>query len=675
MADIDKLLKYIKKGNIAEELDDDKQASITRRVINGCRVDFDSMGDWFERNHAAMDMINSITDNDLTLDIGEAAKPACKVIYPLIPHAVTQLASRQIPHINRDDTACEFAVKGRDPQKKKEQRATDVAEFMNFQLLEESDTWEMDSHKILHMTAAWGTVHREVYYDHIKNELISETIDPNNFIINNNLTSLSKARRITIKYQLSLNEIQERINIKEFQDIDIDSLTAHCDNIELEDVPKEDRLYEIKKQYCYLDLDEDGYAEPYIVFIHEMSDQLLAIYPNFIIDDIKVGPKGQIMAIRPNTQIVDFHCIPDPGGKYLSHGLNHRLYHLAKAITTLLRQLIDSGTLANFQGGFVTKAFKTKEKELRFKYGVFQELDVPSDIEGGIQNHIMQLPFKEPSQVAFSLMQFLVETSKDYAFTTDVLVGDTQAQNTPATTAMSQIEQATKAFAPLLKSMFISLKKEFKIRFDLNSKFLPQSKYAQFFDDPTKDVKEDFKEGDFDIVPVADPTMCSEAHKYARDQIIQQILLQNAPYLDNSMLCKELFTDLHLPVEAVKDMSQVPQQPNPIIVKANLDHDAAMQKNQVEVQKDQHRTMLEQQKIDLEKSKVSGHLYETGAKVQKLQADAMKDVAQTHLNVAQAHVDANNQNVQNAIAAHTSITGANIESAKVRAMANKPRNA
>lgn len=657
MKPIEKLLKFLHVKNIADELTDEECSSIADDVILGFNIDEDSRTSWLETNKEAMEIIKHC-ENDQGVTRDFPFSDSSKVIYPLLAPAVIQMAARMSTHIVNNDQVCGFAVLGtdqpemvQDPQSGqqiptgkgiKEAKAERLTKYASYIFLKKSKTWLKDTHKLMSIVASWGTGFRQVTYDPILKTTVHELIAPEDVIINHNVSSLEKAKRITIRHFLTKNDIIELIRAGKFKDIDVKCLDTAQENLEKGGDSREiNPAIEFLCQTLYLDLDKDDYAEPYKAYVRKDTSELYGLYPAFKLKDID-HKDGVILRINPRIDIVDYHLMDDPEGKFYSIGLNYLLLHPNKTLTTICRQLLDSATLANTQGGFITKAFKTNKRKIEFKMGEFQVLDVDPSINP--QQHIIPLPFKEPSQVMFALFQALVQSSKEIGFITDVLTGDVESQNTPATTMLAMVEQGTRAFKPVIQKLYISEKNEFTLWFDLNAEYMDGSlvpgQYAQFQGKSIEIFKSDFDSQSLDICPVADPTMCSEAHKYAQLKLLTDIM--NTPLagtLDAKQVAKTLlegagFTNVDQLVQ-----QQQQQGPDPKMLKLQLDS----QKQDHKAQMDAVNIQLKQQKLENDKLKVqieAGSLQikasESQAKQKMMNAAASRDQSNSELAAQQA---------------------------------------
>ncbi len=592
---VEKLLKFVQSDNIAKDLDDDKLHEICENAAHGFDIDEESCTDWIDMNKEALKMIKAEAKSEYTQSYARS-----KVIYPLLASATIQLASRLIPHLVKNNKVAECAVLGPDPDGVKASKAAMISDFFSYDLLVDSDSWLKESHKLIQMVCAWGTGYRKLYFDDGQDKVLSCVLSPEDVIINSNTSCIEKSRRITIRNYMTKNEITEQIRSDRFSDVDIDKFKPGIDD-EQSDITDTNPVYEILEQFCYLDLDEDGYEEPYIVYFHKDSETVLGIYAGYEAEDIHVNAKGKIKKIIPRPYVIDYHCIDDPAGKYHSMGLNHLLFHQNKSISSILRQLIDSGTLANQQGGFTTKAFKTKKREIKQELGKFTQLEINPGID--IRSQIMPLPFKEPSQVLFSLLGLLIDAGKETGFVTQALTGDSEGQNVPATTMLAIVEQGTRAFKPMVQKLFHSLKKEFKMMFHLYGKFSSFERFIKYQDVDIQVSQDIFNESELDIMPVADPTQSSEAHVYMKVQALQQMLQTPlANVLNMPEMAKRILQGLQ--IDKPEDLIMPPQQPapDPKMEAIKMKHDIDTQKLQLDQVKEQRESIKLQ--VEMLKTKI-----------------------------------------------------------------------
>lgn len=634
---VEKLLKFVQADNIAKLLDEDRLKEICSDASHGFDIDEASCQEWIDMNKEALKMIKAEVKQEHTQNYAHS-----KVIYPLLASATIQLASRLIPHLVRNDRVAECAVLGPDPDGVKAAKAEMVSKFFSYDLLIDSKSWLKESHKLIQMLCAWGTAYRKLYYDAGQDKVLSEVLSPEDVIINSNTSSIEKSRRITIRNFMTKNEIVEQERADKFLPVDIEKLKVGAlgDEQDRQDVQDTNPVYEILEQFCYIDLDEDGYEEPYVVYFHKDSEQVLGIYAGYDSEDIYVNPKGKIKKIVPRPYIVDYHCIDDPAGSYHSMGLNHLLFHQNKSITSILRQLIDSGTLANQQGGFVTKAFKTKKREVKQELGKFTQLEIPPNVD--IRSQIMPLPFKEPSSVLFSLLGLLIEAGKETGFVTQALTGDAEGQNVPATTMLAIIEQGTRAFKPMIQKLFHSQKNDLEMRFYLYGKYSNHERFIKYNDVDIQIGQDVFNNSELDIMPVADPTHSSEAHRYIKLQFLQQLMqtpMMNV--LNPQALAARIFKDMQ--IERPEELIMPPQEPapDPKMIELQLKQKIAEGKLEMDKLKEQREGMklhIEMLQTQIKEKEFEVKLQESDEKQRTMVARANKDQQEANVKERMATV-------------------------------------
>ena len=656
---VEQLLKFVQSDNIAKLLEKDQLHTIATDASHGYDIDEDSCHDWIEMNKEALKMIKAETNHQHTQNYAHS-----KVIYPLLASATIQLASRLIPHLVRNNRVAECAVLGPDPDGSKAAKAEKVSSFFSYDLLIDSDSWLKESHKLLTMVSAWGTGYRKLHFDVGQDKVLSAVMSPEDVIINTNTVSIDKARRITLRNFMTKNEITEYIRSDRFLDIDVEDLSAgpsgNCeDSRDLQDT---NPVYEVLEQFCYIDLDDDGYEEPYIVYFHKDSNKVLGIYAGYGSEDIHVNEKGEVKKIVPRPYIIDYHCIDDPAGKYHSMGLNHLLFHQNKSITSILRQLIDSGTLANQQGGFTTKAFKTKKREIKQELGKFTQLEIPPNVD--IRSQIMPLPFKEPSQVLFSLLGLLIDAGKETGFVTQALMGDSEGQNVPATTMLAIVEQGSRAFKPMVQKLFHSLKKEFKMMFYLYGTFSSLNRFIKYNDLDIQISQDIFNSAELDIMPVADPTQSSEAHVYMKIQALQQMLQTPlANVLNIPALAMRILKGLQIdsPEELIAPPQPAP--PDPKMMELELKKQVATAK----IELDQIREQREGMKLHID-------MLNTQIKEKELQIVAQESDEKQRMMIARSNKDQQEANVKERLAT-VAEDKVKLEDRRINIMATQSRKA
>lgn len=672
-----KILQFLEYQDICPLLDEERLLEIVQDCQKGYETDKISRSNWERTMESALNFSKQ--------NVKSKSFPwegASNVIYPMTTLAVTTFASRISSEIIQNDRLVTVAFNGEDPEGLKSQKALRVSEHMSYQLLKESETFENDLDKLFHTLALVGVCYMKTYYDPITELPCCDFCSPKDIIVNHHVSSLKNAERITHRFYCSKNAIIEKVRSGYYsKDLDIDLLkpvSSYTDRITTDpddnngfDLEDKSSVYEMLEQHCYIDLDDDGYAEPYIVVFSRESSQVAAIYPRFGIDSVKFNDKGQIKKIVPDLYFTDFHFLPSPDGGFHSLGYGNLLYPLNKAVNTLINQLIDAGTLANSQSGLIGRQMKIKGGNIKTQMGEYVPVDAGTT--GRIQDNVFPFPFKEPSAVLFQLLGLLIESCKEIASINDIMTGKAPPQNSPASTIFELSSNGLKLYSNIGKRVNRALKNLYGLLYKLNGRYLPQEKYQLYWDNPQYSV-EDYKDDKLDIIPVADPNMSADMQRLANSQAIS-VLAQNPMVLQSiniPALVTEFLDALRIPKNKIQQIikpADAPAPPDPNMMKIQ----AQMQKDQAQMQIEQMKLQLDGSRNENEKLKLYIKSKEADAKVKKMEADATSkiidsglekqfrdrelDIQERSLNVQEKkiHADVHKEHIK----AHTKVTNAN----------------
>jgi len=618
------LLDNIDSVNIAEKLDDNTIGKIARRVVTGYNIDEVSRIEWRQKAEAGIKVAKQIAETKSYPWDG-----AANVKFPMIATAAIQFAARSYPNIVKGPDIVKAMVVGKDLDGQKAARAKRVSRHMSYQLLEGMPEWDEDTDKLLHGLPVFGTYFRKSFFDTLLQSTRSPSINPLNLVVNQGVKSLDTCRRISEKVMLYRNDVIERERAGVFLDKGAEYMQTHED----EDA---DELF--LEQHCWLDLDEDGYEEPYIVMVHESTQTLVRITARYDHDSVELTEKNKIKRISPVQYYTKYDFIPDPEGMFYSLGFAHLLGPINESINTLINQLLDAGSMSNLQGGFLGKGVRFQGGAMRFKPGEWK----PVEVTGGIlRDNIFPLPVKDPSAVLFQLLGLLNDTGMKLASVSDTMAGETPSQNTPATTTLAVIEQGLKVFTAIYKRVFRSLKSEFKKIYRLNSLYLEEAEYFRIQDEENIIGSKDYALDDLDIVPVADPNLSTEAQRMARAQALYGTIEVNPVPEGRLALLTEFYESLgvdavekYLPPEALKKLF-APQEPPP---------DPQLIEMQLKAVKQQHDFGMESALNDAMVQKVVAEIAQLKANTEKLLAEAAAIPVATQLGVlkdavAQLHAE------------------------------------
>jgi len=622
-----KLEKIIDSTNVAESLKEDKLQKIGDDAVSGYESDLLSRKPWEE------DLKNW---TDLALQIA-AAKTfpwpnAANIKFPLLATAAMQFAARAYPTLvpsNGQVVKCK--VVGYDQDGSKSMRADRISKHMSYQVLEQMDDWEEDMDKLLITLPIAGTCFKKTYWDAAKQKNCSKLVLPKTLVVNYFCRNMNDAERVTEVLFLTKRRITERKNQGVYLDVDLGDPTSNGDDpttsvnkaFQLDVIDDDTTPYTILEQHTYLDLDEDGYAEPYIVTVDLNTHKVLRIVPRFTQDDVIVNANNKVVSIEAIQYYTKYSFIPNPDGGFYDIGFGRLLGPINNSANTIINQLVDAGSLSNLQAGFIGKGLRIKMGESRFQPGEWKAVNAVGD---DLKKQIFPLPVREPSQVLFNLLDLLLKSGKELASVAEIFVGKMPGQNTPATTTMATIEQGMKVFTAVYKRVYRSLTSEFRKIYRLNRQYMNPDEVVSVLDVPAQQA--DYQGPEDDIIPGADPTAVSSQEKQAKVQALMQILQLGT--LD-PMAVTQLYLEAHEIPESQKYLKQPsPPPPDPkmeaIKAKAQLDQ----QKAQMDMQVAEHKLQIEQSSKEQE-------LQMKAAQVQQeLKAKQMEAILKGHLSQAEA---------------------------------------
>ena len=511
--------------NLCTLLEEDDIKNIGQYVWECYDRDLQSRVGWFKRMEAAM---------DLALQLQESRsfpwQGASNVKFPLVTIAALQFHSRAYPTIvnGRKVVTCEVTCP--DPTGALTERAKRVENHMSYQLLTQDETWEAEEDRALINVPIVGVAWKKTYFNPSKGHPTSQLVLARDLVVDYYAKSINDAATKTHIIPLYRNEIYERVR-----------RGTYCNVLETEwfrgpapvsrgpDRDREDRRAGIRppesnhntpftclEQHCWLDLDDDGYAEPYIVTIEEESQHVLRIVARWDRwEDIEFNSKGEVIRISADEYFTKIPFIPNPDGSIMDLGFGVLLGPLNESTNSLINQLIDSGTMANTAGGFLGRGAKIRGGVYEFSPFSWNRVDSTGD---DLRKNIYPLPVREPSNVLFSLLTFLVDYTNRVSGSTDMLVGENPGQNTPAETSRTMVQQGQKVYSAIFKRIWRGLKEEFHKIYTLNAIHMPIS--SQYGGDGGTILREDYSAGGASVIPVADPTIVSEAERLQQAQMV-----------------------------------------------------------------------------------------------------------------------------------------------------------
>jgi len=622
-----KLEEAIDSINIAEDLDKEELLKIGNAVAEGFDNDLASRKPWEK----------DLEDwTKLALQISDVKtfpwQGAANIKYPLLATAAMQFAARAYPTlVPSDGKVVKCKVVGSDPTGEKAARAKRISTHMSYQVLEEMPDWEEDMDKLLIALPIAGTCFKKTYWDAGKQRNCSKLVLPKYLVVNYNTRSLEEAERITEVVTLTRRNIKERQNQGIYLDVelpdpdgsDVISNTGVNKAFQRETTEDSTTPYTVLEQHTYLDLDEDGYSEPYIVTIEEQSKKVLRIVARYTAEDVIISAENsKVISINPTQYYTKYGFIPNPDGGFYDIGFGRLLGPINNSANTIINQLVDAGSLSNLQAGFIGKGLRIKMGQANFQPGEWKAVNAVGD---DLKKQIFPLPVREPSQVLFNLLDLLLKSGKELASVAEIFVGKMPGQNTPATTTMATIEQGMKVFTAVYKRVYRSLAKEFRKLYKLNKTYMNPEEYIDVLDEPVP--QSDYLGNENDVIPGADPTAVSSQEKQAKVQALMQLLQLGTI---DPMAVTKLYLEAHEIANAETYMKQ-PQQPQPdpkmqeMQMKAQLEQQKAQMGMQVAGAKLQMEGAAQEQKLVMEaramQDKLKMQQMEAVLKAQHSQAD------------------------------------------------------
>lgn len=622
--------------NIAEELDKEKLIEIGNSVVDGYENDLTSRKPWEKDIDKWVELALQIS-KDKTYPWPNASN----VKYPLLATASMQFAARAYPSlVPSDGKVVRCKVIGADPDGQKVMRAERISKHMSYQIMYEMEEWEEDMDRLLIGLPIVGTMFKKTYWDSSKQANYSCIIYPKNLVVNYWAKSLEDAERVTEKIPMSPRKVKERQLQGIYRDVDLGdpssaSFEASEEKSNQQVVTANDETvpYLILEQHTFLDLDDDGYSEPYVVTVEHSSREVLRIVARFDSDGVAVNEKGKVTSIEPIQYYTKFSFVPNPEGGFYDIGFGRLLGTINAAVDTTINQLLDAGALSNLQAGFIGKGLRIKMGESRFQPGEWKAVNATGD---DLKKQIMPLPTNPPNPVLFQLLQYLVQSGKELASVAEIMVGKMPGQNTPATTTMATIEQGMKVFTAVYKRVFRAMASEFKKIYKLNAKYLNPETEVAILDEPIQ--QSDYLGDPNDLIPAADPAAVTQQEKQAKAQMLMQLMGLGTL---NPMAVTQYVLEAHEIPQPERFLQQPQPQPNPKMqemqMKAQLEQQKAQAKMQIDSIKLKMQMASEQEKMQLERAAkemdLKYKMIENALKVQEAQAQhqqAMQQQSDNH---------------------------------------------
>jgi len=510
-------------ANLAEYMDSSELDSLGSELVDEFDKDVQDRKEWMQTYVEGLKLLG--------LKYEERTEPwngACGVFHPMLTESVVRFQSEGITETFPAAGPVKTTIIGRDTPEV-EEAAARVRDDMNYQLTEVMVEYRPEHEKLLWNLPIAGSAFKKVYYDPSLGRQAAVFIPAEDIVVPYGASSIEKAERVTHVMRKTKNDVTKLMEAGFYVDVDLGEPTHQLDDIEKQKAEEtgmsaiQDDRFRILEMHIDLDLpgfehknkkgEPTGIALPYVITVEKGTSKILAIRRNWYEDD-------QLHLKRQH--FVHYQYIPGFG--FYGYGLIHLIGGYAKSATMLIRQLVDAGTLSNLPGGLKSRGLRIKGDDTPIAPGEFRDVDVPS---GSIRDNILPLPYKEPSQVLYTLFNQIVTEGRQFASAGDMSVSDMSA-NAPVGTTLALLERQLKVMGAVQARMHFSMKQEFKLLKVIIADYTPEEYDYEPVDGSRKAKKSDYDM--VDVIPVSDPNASTMAQKVVQYQAVLQ-LAQTAPQL------------------------------------------------------------------------------------------------------------------------------------------------
>lgn len=535
-------------ANLAEFMADDELRSLAADVLADFDEDTASRKEWIQTYVDGVELLG--------LQIEERTEPwdgACGVYHPILAEALVKFQSETMMATFPASGPVRTKIIGKETPEKKE-AAQRVQEDMNHQLVDVMREYRPEHERMLWGLGLSGNAFKKVYFDPSLGRQVSLFIPAEDIVVPYGASNLESAERITHVMRKTENELRKLQYAGFYRDVELGAPDNVVDEVEKKIAEKlgfrasSDDRYKILEIHTHLDLagfehEEDGektgIALPYVVTIEKGSSTVLAIRRNWQETD---------ETYQPRQHFVHYGYVPGFGFYYF--GLIHLIGAFAKSGTSLIRQLVDAGTLSNLPGGFKTTGMRVKGDDNPIGPGEWRDVDIPS---GSLRDNMMPLPYKEPSQVLALLLDKIMEEGRRFANSADLQISDMSAQ-APVGTTLAILERTLKNMSAIQARVHYSMKQELALLKEIIAAYAPD----EYSYDP--DVGNRFaKQNDYDnvdVIPVSDPNAATMAQKIVQMQAVFQMAQANPQIFNMPLLNRQM-----LEVMGIKDAEKLVPMP------------------------------------------------------------------------------------------------------------------
>ena len=507
-------------GDLTETIEEEELLQIGNQVIDNFQADKESRAEWESMFERGFDLLG------LKLEQGsEPFEGACTAVHPLLIESAVKFQSKASQELFPASGPVKANILGT-ATPEKQMQANRVENFMNYQVTEQMPEYFEEFERMLFHLPLIGSAFKKIYYSSTLKRPVSEFIPIDQFYVSYYATDLRNADRYTHVIYRSPVDIQKDINAGVYQDVDLPTpsqsgITSFAEKIDtilgFNPDYDNDPQYVLLEQHCFLDIEDEGEALPYIVTVEQDSRQVLSIRRNYEQND----PNRQ-----KRSHFVHYRFVPGFG--FYGLGLIHFLGNLTMSATAAMRSLIDAGQFANLPGGFKAKGVRMVGDNDPISPGEFKEVEA-TGID--LSKAIVPLPYKEPSSTLYQMLQFVALTGQKFADSTEQVISDAASYG-PVGTTMALLEASSKFFSAIHKRVHKSQKDELRILASINYDYLPNEYPYDVPFESRSIFRADF-DGRVDIIPVSDPNIPSNAHRMMLANMALQMAQQSPPGMFN----------------------------------------------------------------------------------------------------------------------------------------------
>jgi hypothetical protein len=551
--------EYDHNANLAEVLDDSILGEISSELRARVEDDQDSRNEWQEAYTQGLDLLGVKTK-----ERSQPFQGASGVTHPIISESVTQFQAQAYKELLPAGGPVRTNIIGaKSPEV--EAQAGRVKNFMNYMITEVMEEYDPDTDQMLFYLPLCGSTFKKVYYDETKQRPVSRFVPAEDLVVPYTTTDLATSSRITHVLHMDENQVRKLQVAGVYRDVDIQTGYNEDDNEvtdkirELQGIDKSEQAEDVLTIFeIHTDLDIEGFEDldqnseptgiklPYIVTIDQSSGEVLSIRRNYAEGD---------PLMRKQQYFVHYKFLPGLG--FYGFGLIHMIGGLGKAATSILRQLIDAGTLANLPSGFKARGIRVRNDDEPIAPGEFRDIDAPG---GDIRNSIIPLPYKEPSATLAQLLGVLIDSGRRFVSIADQQTGSPGSQQQPVGTTVALLERGMKVMSAIHKRLHYAQKTEFRLLSGVIRDYMPQQYPYMVPGGDATIMQSDFDDR-VDVLPVSDPNIFSMAQRVTLAQTQLQLAQSNPEMHNLHAAYKRMYQALE--VQNIDDILPPPPQPQP----------------------------------------------------------------------------------------------------------------